>query len=93
MIILIGFAAALVFTLTLWRFGGSLTNAAGYFILFGALALLGIWALGQPWVIELLNNIRFVRDEIGGADYRLVIWSVVMGGVFGIVVFTKPKES
>jgi hypothetical protein len=89
MIILIGFALAALFTLILWRSGGSLTSAAGSFILCAAVALLGAWALGQPWATDLIQNLVSLRDELGGLDPHLAIWGSILIGAFSLVVKFK----
>jgi hypothetical protein len=89
MIILIGFAAAALFTLILWRSGGSLTGAAGSTILIGALAMLLFWALGQPWMTDLIQTAVGLRDQLGKSNPRLVIWALAISVLVGLVVKIK----
>ena len=89
MILLIGFALSALFTFALWRTGGSLTGAAGSVILCGVLVLLSIWALGQPWMTGLVVNLMALRDDLGGSDPWMVLWGLVMLGVFWFVWRTK----
>lgn len=95
MIILIGIAISLLFTLILWRSGGSLTSAAGYVLAFGAFTLLGIWVLDQfdqPWVTGLLTDLLYLRDDLGRSDPWMVIWGAVMLAIF-ILVFRAKGET
>jgi hypothetical protein len=89
MIILIGFALAAIFTLALWRFGGSLTAAGGSIVLFGGLVFTGAWALSQPWATDLIQTLVSLRDDLGGLDPHLAIWGSILIGVFGFVVIKK----
>jgi hypothetical protein len=89
MIILIGFAAAALFTLALWRSGGSLTAAGGSIILFGGLVFTAAWALGQPWATDLIQTLVSLRDDLGGLDPHLAIWGSILIGAFAFVVKTK----
>lgn len=85
-----GLAAAILFTVLLWRTRGSLYEAAKWVFIFGGLVMLLV--LGMPTIIQILTGAHILADTIGKANPKLVIWGFVSIGLFLIILLAKPKE-
>lgn len=85
--IIIGFVAALLFTALLWRSRGSLLTAACYAVVVGFFAVGTLAVVTDPTFVAWLETVVKLQDDMGRVNPEMVIWGVVLFGLFGVVIW------